>query len=85
MNYLDIREEQGTLYFIIRLYLNKEKKLSQVSLHMDFNYYFKIVVYCAYFLFPNFIPMLETTYLDILYHIISCCTYIHKLQFHLLT
>ena len=29
MNYLDIREEQGPLYFIIRLYLNEEKKLSQ--------------------------------------------------------
>ena len=28
MNYLDIREEQGTSYFIIRLYLNKEKKSS---------------------------------------------------------
>ena len=83
MNYLDIREEQGTSYFIIRLYLNKEKKLYKVSLHMDFNYYFKIVL--AYFLFPNLIPMLETTYLNILYHIISCCTYIHKLQFHLLT
>ena len=29
MNYLDIREEQGPSYFIIRLYLNKEKKLSK--------------------------------------------------------
>ena len=28
MNYLDIREEQGTSYFIIRYTLNKEKKLS---------------------------------------------------------
>ena len=58
MNYLDIREEQGTSYFIIRYTLNKEKKSSKVSLHMDFNYYFKIVLIncCLFFNSPIVIP-----------------------------
>ena len=42
MNYLDIRERQGPSYFIICLYFKDEKKLLDVSLLMNFNYYFKI-------------------------------------------
>ena len=52
MNYLDIREEQGTSYFIIRYTLTRKRNY-QVSLHMDFNYYFKIVLCCLFFI-PQF-------------------------------
>ena len=55
MNYLDIREDQGTSYFIIRLCLNKEKKSSQSFPSYGFQLLFKIVLinYCLFFI-PQF-------------------------------
>ena len=70
MNYLDIREEQGYFIFYYPFIPLTRKRNYQVSLHMDFNYYFKLVV--AYFLFPNFTHVRNnSSRLIISQHIIS--------------